>query len=210
MWNNGGGVNHYGGYGPSLTVRSCTIVQDRGVGIYWAYSPVVLSNNIVVASGAGSRCLGYDQNGPGSVVSDYNDFYSDLERHPQRLASGPVCLAGGAGTGCHSFSLDPFFLDEWGGDFHLQTRGVAGTGGTWLADSADSSCIDAGDPARCAGRGAFPQWRTAESWRLWWHRSRLQRPRLGNWCLFSAPWAEKPGVALTAFLAGHRPRVGKQ
>ena len=55
LWDNGGGVNHYGGDGASLTVRSCTIVQDGGVGINWTYSPVVLSNNIVVASGAGSR-----------------------------------------------------------------------------------------------------------------------------------------------------------
>jgi parallel beta-helix repeat protein len=152
LWNNGGGVYH-SGYG-SVTVRSCTIVQDQGTGVGWAYSTAVLSNNIVVASGAGSRCLDWSSLGP--VASDYNDLYAEWGGQLSGSYGSLAAWRAGTGQETHSLSLDPLFVDQWDGDYHLQSTAGSWHGGAWLADATDSPCIDAGDPLASPGAEPSP------------------------------------------------------
>jgi hypothetical protein len=57
-----------------------------------------------------------------------------------------------------NISMDPFFADPAGGDYHLQSRyGRYSYGtGAWVTDPLTSPCIDAGDPDLGVGREPTP------------------------------------------------------
>lgn len=158
LFNNGGGLNLQSGQGCHLaffTVQNNTIATYNGTGIACGGrgQGTVLRNNIISAKGAGF-CLSVDEAGSLSS-SDYNDLYAYSGASAARLATNNAYTAfasltdwqSASGADASSISRDPLFVSPVGGDYHLRSTGGSWHDGAWLADTATSPCIDAGNPA---------------------------------------------------------------
>ena len=150
--NGSGAINHFGYIytnAVTLEIRNCTIADNGGTAIYRRGSQVLVSNSIIVASGTGGRCLDADPGWPaGSFLSDYNDLWPTAGA---RISAGQADLTtwqAETGQDAHSLSADPLFVNRTEGDYHLQSTGGSWHGGSWTADAADSTCVDAGGPGR--------------------------------------------------------------
>ena len=55
------------------------------------------------------------------------------------------------GGDANSLSVDPQFVDETAGDYHLASLSASYHDGAWLADATHSPAIDSGDPADSYG-----------------------------------------------------------
>ncbi|TKJ41213.1 hypothetical protein CEE37_05990 [candidate division LCP-89 bacterium B3_LCP] len=125
------------------SLEHCTIVGNNhpypwggGAGISIGASTAALVNNIVANNNGGA---GIHFEVSGSTTVTYSDFYYNAEGNfsgtsiPASL--GPLITTNFNGDSCdvfHNIYLNPSFVDQWGGDFHL---------------TEDSPCIDAGDPS---------------------------------------------------------------
>jgi len=56
------------------------------------------------------------------------------------------CCVEGDWPGLGNIAEDPYFVDPWNDDFHLQSPEGSFHGGAWLPDENYSPCIDTGDP----------------------------------------------------------------
>ena len=98
----------------------------------------VVKNNIFVASGAGSFCVEHiDSFGIPTAftnIFDYNCYH----------ATDGATTGYAATVDLHPVIADPLLVDPMNGNFHLQSTTGSWHDGTFLADAADSPCIDAG------------------------------------------------------------------
>ncbi|MCE5229057.1 DNRLRE domain-containing protein [bacterium] len=78
----------------------------------------------------GGTLLPYD--GTGDLVVTYTDFWDNV-----------FTALGGSGN----MSADPLFADRTNRDYHLKSTIGRWNGSEWVQDTANSPCIDAGDPA---------------------------------------------------------------
>ncbi len=173
------------GPGLSATLENCTVVDNHVVdpGPYPAddvggiYGNALLVNTILRGNDAGEYA-------PGSGLAA---SYSDIEGAP-------------AGTG--NFDLDPLFVDQAAGDYHLR---------------AGSPCIDAGDPASppefdctCADVGAFALPRAKVLARIGTGINRpcftiLSQPVVGTTFVLRVDASLHPGARLSGFLGVDAP-----
>ena len=142
------------------TVRNCTLVgfSNRGIDGFGA-AGLLLSNNIVVADGAGKYALYTSNSGP-AMVSDNNcllarngaavGYYNGLAR------STLFDWQAATGKDVSSISVDPLFVNAAANDYHLQSTAGSYHGGAFTADAADSLCLDAGDPSASVGDEPSP------------------------------------------------------
>lgn len=226
VYNCGGGLNLQAGSGNHLAyliVENNTLAAFNGNGIMCGGRPqgTTLRNNIVTAKGSGF-CL-YLDTSDSITNSDFNTFCTYSGASVARWSAGNTELTAatlaewqsGSGADAASMSRDPLFVSPATGDFHLRSTGGSWHEGSWLADTATSPCIDAGDPS-CAnldepppngGRvnmGAFGGTREAS-------RSALDRilvllfPRGGetfsntltvSWSAFGAGWQSNDTVRI--------------
>ena len=98
---------------------------------------IVAKNNIMVDSTYGIY---------GKVISSYNNFWNNANGN----------YGGGASAGTGDISVDPMFADPANYDFHLKSTAGRWDGSTWVIDSEDSPCIDAGDPSSGYGNEPTP------------------------------------------------------
>ena len=112
-------------YGSSPTIRNLTIVDnDFGIAAYENSNPDI------------SNCI------------FWNNKDGDLFQCTARFS----CLNGDA-EGEGNISVNPMFVEEAVGDYHLKSEGHRwdGDSGIWIYDHVTSRCIDAGDPASPLG-----------------------------------------------------------
>ena len=121
-------------------------VSTFGGGIYCSVSDPIISNNTIVKNlaqnrGGGIYC-GYNAPSITNTIlwtnsaQDFNEIFADTSSNMTISYSN---VQDTLWPGMGNISVDPFFRDSAGGDFHLMSI-VCG-------DSANSPCIDAGDPA---------------------------------------------------------------
>ncbi|HPO17461.1 MAG TPA: right-handed parallel beta-helix repeat-containing protein, partial [Candidatus Hydrogenedentes bacterium] len=133
----------------------CDIVNTTFIGnlngVYMGFpSSVGIRNSIIIADGASSYGI-YLNAVPTLFQSDNNDLFATNGAKvgfSAGMARGTLSewqLA--TGKDLHSISTDPLLVDAPNGDYHLQSTGGSWHGGAWTADTADSPCLDTGDPA---------------------------------------------------------------
>ena len=127
----------------SVTVRNCTISGSGAYGVDCSgYGGTTLSNNIIVADGAGRYGI-YGTSG----TSDYNLIYATNGAYVGYSGGNRAALAdwqAATGKDTHGLSRDPLFVDAINGDYHLQSTAGSYHGGAWTADGANSPGIDTG------------------------------------------------------------------
>ncbi|MGA2621198.1 MAG: right-handed parallel beta-helix repeat-containing protein [Thermoguttaceae bacterium] len=143
----GAGISVEGG--ATATVQNCTVDGNAAYGIFVSGAPgTQLHNNIVCAEGPNALAISSD----GLAASDYNDLYATGGAWVGYWGGYQLTLAEwqtATGLDGDSLSQDPLFADAVGGDLHLMSRSGRYVPATdlWVADTADSPCIDRGDPA---------------------------------------------------------------
>ena len=106
--------------GGTLIANNVTLADNGGWGLTNSAGTVTVRNSIAWGNTLGGIA--------GATSVQYTDSQEAL-----------------AGTG--NLNEDPLFVDAAGGDYHLSSMAGSWHGGAWLADSTNSPCIDAGDPA---------------------------------------------------------------
>ena len=135
----------------NLTVQNCTILGKQ-YGVWGLYGQTI-RNSIISASGSNAFAL-YDPYGGGTNLpssSDYNLFFTQSGAGIAQLGPTLDQWRAASGFDLHSISQDPLFVDQSGGDYHLQSKAGSYHGGAWTADAFDSPGIDTGDPASSCG-----------------------------------------------------------
>lgn len=140
--NGDAGVYFISGGDYSADVRNCTIIGNKGDGVWdsGGYHSITLANNIIVKNGGGVRGYSYSMN----LTLKYNNVWHNLNFDYD-----------GVDTGATDTQKNPLFAvngywdtdNKWvEGDYHL--RSTAGTWNRtgWVNDEVTSPCIDAGDP----------------------------------------------------------------
>ena len=158
--------------GGSWTIRNCTIVANRYVGIeYDASNNSLLANTILWNNGLQLRILTSFIGGPSSAYVIVS--HSNVQGGLAEVEIGPL--------GCtlewkdNNIDVDPRFADpgSWDpngtpddaddefwldGDYHLKSQAGRWDPETqsWVKDDGTSPCIDAGDPRSPIGYEPFP------------------------------------------------------
>ena len=132
-------------------VLNCTIVDNGDDEIRVAYDDGVLRllNSILVADGPGDECVSRARRS--ILTSNYNNYWL---RNGAKVVDGQTLPEWQSKywRDRYSLSLDPLFVDEDRGDFHLRSSAADGTfvraTGLWAAfPGEDSPCIDTADLA---------------------------------------------------------------
>ncbi|MCX6880455.1 MAG: right-handed parallel beta-helix repeat-containing protein [Verrucomicrobia bacterium] len=140
--NGGNGVDVSNATGTSI--RNCTLIGHFWYALYLYGSEIAVRNNIVWVDGSGYAFA--------AVVptSDYNVIWLTSGAKWWVNDSGISSLSqwqAATGQDTHSVSADPWFVDAYGGDCHLQSTVGSYHGGAWTPDASNSCGIDTGDPA---------------------------------------------------------------
>ena len=185
VFENGSGLElelDSGFYGDLFSVSNNTVAVTDGAAVSLGVLTYGLDirNNILAASGSGV-CL--EVASTYGVTSDYNDFYAHDGGAVARVSESPSyahpAASGGTGGGltlntlaawqrqtganlqdAHSIERDPLFASTANGDYHLLSKVGRWNpaASQWVTDSAQSPCIDAGDPDADASEVACEPW----------------------------------------------------
>jgi hypothetical protein len=140
----GGGIACTGGPGyTNLLLDNCIIAENtatlQGGGLYTYFFRLTVNNCTVVNNTAGYGG-GIEYFTSGGLVRNSIVWGNSAEEGAQIGANSTVeyCDVEGGYEGTGNIDVDPLFVDEEGGDYHL---------------SPGSECINAGDPSFSAGAG---------------------------------------------------------
>jgi hypothetical protein len=134
-------VSFYSGEGPDSVLKNF-VIKDNFMAIFIAGSSPTLSNLTIVDNMYGIEAS--DGSNPDiSNIIFWNNIYSDLFGCQTRYS-----LVSDVITGQSNINVDPFFVDEEGGDYRLRSnRGrYWPEHNVWVLDTLTSPCIDGGDP----------------------------------------------------------------
>lgn len=144
----GDAVTFHTGEGPDSVLRNLFIRRSAmAISLNYSSSPTI-SNITIVDNDFGIAA--YENSNPDiSNCIFRNNRDGDLFQCEARYS----CIEGGA-PGEGNISVDPLFVDEAGGDYHLLSQGWYWntTGESWTYDDhLTSRCIDMGDPGSSLG-----------------------------------------------------------
>jgi hypothetical protein len=140
--------------GTNTLIENNTLVANGGTAILQTDllgndSLTTLRNNIIIANGASGTafCI---QRLSGVIIADYNAyqvrngawFGNTTEGWWERL----IYWQEKSGQDLNSIAVDPLFVNEAGGDFHLKSLAGRWNGTSFVADAVHSPAIDAGSP----------------------------------------------------------------
>jgi hypothetical protein len=123
------------------TIRNCTIAGNGQGGVRIVKYRVTLLNSIIAASTGVNASNVYASSGSAVEIS-YCNVWGNPGRNydSDEFCDDPMGRWG-------NISLDPLFADPAAGNYRLKSEGGRWNGSTWVADTATSRCIDAGDPS---------------------------------------------------------------
>ncbi|MGD9874708.1 MAG: right-handed parallel beta-helix repeat-containing protein [Kiritimatiellia bacterium] len=140
-----------------FAMRNCTLAVLGNQFVQSGASLSEIENNIMIADGPTRFCI--LQTG-GTLDSDYNTlvtrngaWFGNAEGQWEKL----IYWQEESGLDTHSLPHEPLFVNEAGGDYHLQSYVGSWNGTIWSTNANHSPAIDAGNPSTVFTNEPFPR-----------------------------------------------------